>query len=307
MDCSLCDGKAVIYMRYNGTHLCKEHFIRSFEKRVYKEFRKQVDMGSGKRIAVAVSGGKDSLVALRMISRLLKDRRDSSVVGVTIDEGISGYRPSSLDIARNEYERMGIEYEIISFQDAFGMPLECMLEKSDINACSICGVLRRWSMNFAAKKLGADMLATGLNLDDTSQSILMNFCRGDMEKMSRLGPHRIVKEGLIPRIAPLRTIPENEVYLYAVLEGFPIHTKECPYAVSAIRGLYRDVIGDLEDAIPGTKYAILSSYDKLKEPLRGKYGGTVSLDECEMCGEPTMGELCKACVFLNSLGLSVEF
>lgn len=306
MDCSLCNEDAVSYMRYNGTHLCKNHFIKSFEKRVYKEFRKQVDMGSGKRIAVAVSGGKDSLVALRMISNILKDRRDSSVAGVTIDEGITGYRPSSLDIARDEYERMGIEYEIISFRDAFGMPLDDMLEKSDINPCSICGVLRRWTMNLAAKKFDADMLATGLNLDDTSQSVLMNFCRGDMEKMSRLGPHRIVKEGLIPRIAPLRTLPENEVYLYAILNKIPIHTKECPYAVSAIRGLYRDVIGELEDAIPGTKYAILSSYDKLEEPLRNKYGGTVSLDECAMCGEPTMGELCKACEFLKGIGLSVR-
>lgn len=293
-------------MRYNGTHLCRDHFIESLEKRVFKEFRKQTDIGKGKKIAVAVSGGKDSIVALRMISKILDNRRDSCVFGVTIDEGICGYRPESLDIARDEYQQLGVEYRIISFQEAFGMTLDDMVMNSDINPCSICGVLRRWSMNMAAREFGADMLATGLNLDDTAQSILMNFCRGDMEKMSRLGPHRIVKKGLIPRIAPLRNIPENEVYLYALLNNVPIHGQECPYAVSAIRGLYRDVIGEMEDNIPGTKYSILRSYDKIQEPLSEKYGGTAVLDECEKCGEPTMGKQCKACEFLEGLGLSVR-
>ncbi len=290
-------------MRYSGVHLCTHHFIGSVEKRVYKEFRKQVDLGSGKKIAVAVSGGKDSLVALRLVKDILGSRRDSEIMGVTIDEGICGYRNSSLEIAKNEYEKLGVVYEITSFEESFGVPLDEMVKRCDINPCSVCGVLRRWTMNMVAKRLDADMLATGLNLDDTAQSVLMNFCRGDMEKMSRLGPHRIVKEGLIPRIAPLRKIPESEVYLYAMLKRLPIHTKECPYAVSAVRGLYRDMIGTLEDKIPGTKYAILSSYDKLEQPLRDKYGDKVILDECERCGEPTLGRVCKACEFLQRMGL----
>ncbi len=306
MDCDRCNDPAVIYMRYNGVHLCSRHFTESLEKRVYREFRKQVDLDTGKTIAVAVSGGKDSLVALRLVKDIIGTRRDSKVVGITIDEGIEGYRAGSIELARKEYDEQGVEYRILSFRESFGHTLDLMVKESGINPCSLCGVLRRWAMNTAAKELDADLLATGLNLDDTAQSVLMNFCRGDMEKMSRLGPHRTVKEGLIPRIAPLRTIPENEVYLYAMLKKIPIHTQECPYAVSAIRGLYRDVIGTLEDSIPGTKYAILRSYDKLREPLRDRYGGGVELDECEDCGEPTLGRVCKTCEFLRGMGLSVR-
>lgn len=292
------------FVRYSGQHLCKEHFIDFFETRVFREFRKQVDLGSVDRVGVAVSGGKDSIVALRMIHKIIGERRDCDVFGITIDEGIEDYRLSSVDIAVEEYERLGIDYEIRSFDESFGEPLDEMVEKDDTKKpCSVCGVLRRWLMNKMAKDAGADVLATGLNLDDTSQSLLMNFCRGDMEKMARMGPHENVKEGLVPRIAPLRRTPENEAYLYALVNDMDIHQKECPYAVFALRGLYRDILGELEDNTPGTKFAILSSYEKIKDELLEKYGGG-ELKNCSECGEPTIEGRCKACEMLDELEIS---
>ncbi len=297
MPCDRCSEDAVTFVRYSGAHLCREHFMEFFEKRVYKEFRKQVDLRGGKRIAVAVSGGKDSLVALRLVRDIMGDRRDSDVVGITIDEGIDGYRPSSLDIARREYDKLGVDYELVSFQYEFGFPLDDVVDQG--MPCSLCGVLRRWIMNTTAKEVDADYLATGLNLDDTAQSILMNFCRGDVEKLSRMGPHLKVKEGLIPRIAPLRRCPENESYLYALCAAIPIHDLECPYADEALRGVYRDVLGTLEDNTPGTKYAVLSSYDKLVPMLEGEPG---ALECCPKCDEPTSGGQCKACEILDMIG-----
>lgn len=296
MQCSRCDEEAVIYIRYSGAHLCREHFMDFFHKRVYKEFRKQVELRGGKRIGVAVSGGKDSLVALRMIHDILEERRDCEIIGITIDEGIDGYRDSSVEIAEKEYKKLGVDHEIVSFKEEFGHRLDDIVDVG--MPCSVCGVLRRWLLNTTAKRVEADYLATGLNLDDTAQSILMNFCRGDVDKLSRLGPHEKVKEGLVPRIAPLRRTPENESYLYAMCAGLSIHDLECPYADEALRGLYRDVLGELEDNTPGTKYAILSSYDKLNPLLTGVDG---ELGVCEDCGEPTSGELCKACELLESI------
>lgn len=301
MRCNHCNREAVTFIRYSGAHLCKKHFIDFYEKRVMKEFRKQVDLEGGKTIAVAVSGGKDSLVTLKLVNEIIQERRDSKIIGITIDEGIHDYRPSSIDIAKREYERLGVEHRIVSFEETFGEPLDDMLKKDIGNACSVCGVFRRWLMNTEAKKANADFLATGLNLDDTSQTILMNFCRADMEKMSRLGPHDKVKEGLIPRIAPLLRSTEKETYLYAVLNDIPLHEKECPYAVTALRGLYRDIIGQLEDKTPGTRFAILSSYEKIKGPIEKKYEGQGELTECKNCGEPTIEGICKACKLLKRL------
>ncbi len=273
-----------------------------FETKVFKEFRKQVDLGRGKDIGVAVSGGKDSIVALRTIHKILEDRRDSRLFGITIDEGIEGYRPKSLDIAEREYEKLGIDYEIRSYEEEFGMTLDEMMQLEDIAMpCSVCGVLRRWMMNTLAKKADLDLLATGLNLDDTAQTIMMNFCRSDMKSMARLAPHDNVKEGLVPRINPLRKVTEKEAYLYALLSDMEVHEQECPYADTALRGLYRDVIGQLEDNTPGVKFSILSSYEKIKEPVRERYEGEGDLEMCDDCGEPAMGERCKACEMLDEL------
>ncbi|MFW5945996.1 MAG: TIGR00269 family protein [Candidatus Natronoplasma sp.] len=302
MECSRCEQKAVIHIRYSGEHLCRKHFKEFFEMKVFKEFRKQVDLNRGKNIGVAVSGGKDSIVALRMLHKILEERRDSRLYGITIDEGIEGYRPKSLDIAEREYKKLGIDYKIRSYEEEFGLSLDEMMELEDIGMpCSVCGVLRRWMMNTMSKDAELDLLATGLNLDDTAQTIMMNFCRADMKSMARLAPHDDVKRGLVPRINPLRKVPEKETYLYALLSNMDLHEQECPYADTALRGLYRDVIGQLEDNTPGIKFSILSSYEKIKEPIRNKYQGGGELDMCEECGEPCMNERCKACQILSQI------
>ncbi|MEM0161278.1 MAG: TIGR00269 family protein, partial [Thermoplasmata archaeon] len=151
-----------------------------------------------------------------------------------------------------------------------------------------------------AKKNRVDYLATGLNLDDTAQSIVMNIARGDISRLARMGPHKTVKEGLIPRIQPLITIPEREVLIYAILNNIEFYHGECPYALSAVRNEFRDAIDTWELRTPGTKHAILNSYNAIKNVLADKYSIPL-LNACERCGEPTVGKICKACELLDSL------
>src|SRR5256884_8595454 len=85
--------------------------------------------------------------------------------------------------------------------------------------CSYCGPFRRHALNRAARDVDADYVATGLNLDDTAQSILMNVARGVIEKLARLGPHENRQTRLVPRSLPLRLITEKGGYLDAVRLG----------------------------------------------------------------------------------------
>src|SRR2546422_11315927 len=101
--------------------------------------------------------------------------------------------------------------------------------------CSYCGPFRREALNRAAREVDADYVATGLNLDDTAQSILMNVARGDVEKLARMGPHETRQPGLVPRIQPLRMIPENAVYRYALLSGIQFHDATGSYSDRAQR------------------------------------------------------------------------
>src|SRR3989475_12737101 len=82
--------------------------------------------------------------------------------------------------------------------------------------CSYCGPFRREALNRAAREVDATYVATGLNLDDTAQSILMNVARGDIEKLARMAPHETRQPALVPRNQPLRMSPEKEAYLHAL-------------------------------------------------------------------------------------------
>jgi TIGR00269 family protein len=292
--CDLCSHDPVTYIRYNGTHLCADHFKKYVQKRVKKEIRRQTDMRSGGTIAVAVSGGKDSMVTLSLIHDVFGDRPDVDIQCITIDEGIKGYRPESIDMVKDLCKELGVKYNEVSFKDSFGITMDEVAPLSgDSSPCTYCGVFRRKLMNDAARKMGAKYLATGLNLDDTAQSIMMNFVRGDVERLARLGPHKKVQPGLIPRIQPLRLIPEKESLLYAIVSGLPYHDGECPYASEALRNQFRATVDDLENRSPGTRFSIVSSYDTLLPMLMNNLP-PADLKKCE-CGEPTLGKQCKAC------------
>lgn len=298
--CDKCKKRPIIFVRYSGAHLCANHFCEFVEKRVRHEIRQQVDLGAGKRIAVAVSGGKDSTVALYLVHKTLGQRKDLEICAITVDEGIAGYRDSSVPMVAENCREMGIEHIVVSFQAMFGTTMDSIAKKErELATCSYCGVLRRAAMNKTARDWHASHLATGLNLDDTSQSILMNFARGDVERLARLGPHRCVQKGLVPRIQPLRTIPESETTLYAIVKKLRFHDLECPYAPEALRNAYRSVVFELEDRYPGTRHSILKSYDEMRPALDSLYP-PAGLKECE-CGEPTISGRCKACELIESL------
>ena len=70
MRCDLCGKDAVTFLKYNGSHLCGLHFMEFFERRVKKEIRKEVSLYKGDTVAVAVSGGKDSMVTLSIMHSL---------------------------------------------------------------------------------------------------------------------------------------------------------------------------------------------------------------------------------------------
>ncbi len=296
--CSKCDSKAVTYIRYSGARLCASHFSEYFETRVKKEFRRQIDLKNGDRIAVAVSGGKDSTIALYTIHKILAPNRSVDIHAIQVDEGISSYRPHAIPIVKENCKAWNVEYHLVSFKDELGMTMDEIapnIKEGELSACSFCGVFRRFCMNKAAREVGATMLATGHNLDDISQSIIMNITRGDVERLARLGPHtsRTIP-GLIPRLLPLRAIPEKENYLYAMLNNIRFHEAECPYYEDALRNKYRKLVYDLERDMPGTRHSILQSYDAMKDALSSKYP-PAELNKCEKCSEPTSHSICKRC------------
>jgi len=299
--CSKCSKSAVTFIRYNGTHLCRDHFIQYFERRLKKDIKKQGRTEDNFRIGIAISGGKDSMVALHVTNDIFSKREKIDLFAITVDEGIKGYRGESINIASKNCKKLGIEHHIVSFKNMVGKTMDEIASRHDeLGECSYCGVFRRLCLNKKSKELGIDKLVTGHNLDDMAQSILMNFVNGDVQKLAKLGPHKKIQPGLVPRMFPLRVIPEKEVVLYAILKNMEYHDGECPYSTRAYRGVFRDIIDDLEYRNPGTRHSILNSYDSIREMLLDKFP-PAGLNNCKECGEPTSQNICKACIFKNRI------
>jgi uncharacterized protein (TIGR00269 family) len=297
-ECHRCGARAVTFLRHAGRHLCGDHFVELTERRVQRAIRDQADLSRGGTVAVACSGGKDSMTVLEILRTTLAPRRDTRILVITVDEGIAGYRDLSIPLVETYCQEHDLEWVLTSIAEEQGTTLD-QVESLGLpeTPCAFCGVWRRWSMNRAAREAGARYLATGLNLDDTAQSVLMNVCRGDVERLARLGPHRREQPSLVPRIQPLRWIPEVESYLYAHLRGLPIHSAECPHSPRAQRGRYRRVLHDLQEEEPGVAHALVRSLERLRPALETAFP-PVELGPCPGCGEPSPGEgPCKACTF----------
>ena len=170
-----------------------------------KELRKQLVIKRGQHttIFVAISGGKDSAVLLHSLVDILGVRPDVRIVAGTVDEGIDGYRPPSLNCAEQLCSDLGVEFITISYKDLDFEEMDTVaslipdITKKDSNAprmpCSYCGVFRRQGINHLAKKVGADVIALGHNLDDMAQTVLMNMSNGDLERTLRLAPTQLLQ------------------------------------------------------------------------------------------------------------------
>ncbi len=281
-------------------HLCDAHLQEDVERKIKRSMRKYKMVGRDDVIAVALSGGKDSMVALHVLNSLFGNRPDVSIMAISIDEGIRGYRKKTIKAAKSLCKKLGVPHTIVSFDESFGWTLDQIVKvRKDKFPCSFCSVLKRALLNRTAQALGATKVVTGHNLDDEAQSVLMNVLRGDVDRLVRLVPMS-VRPGLVPRIKPLRNVPEAEIALYARTENLPVDFTECLYKGLSLRGEVECILTDFEDKHPGTMYAIMGGFYKMLDLL--KKGWTqVDLQQCSVCGEPTFAKTCQACKLLREL------
>jgi uncharacterized protein (TIGR00269 family) len=181
----------------------------------------------------------------------------------------------------------------------FGDSLDVFLKGRETQACSICGILRRKALAVGAKQVGATKLATGHNLDDEAQSVLMNVFRGDLPRLIRnSGADSSGK--FTPRIKPLSLIPEKEIAVYLMLKNAWNELPECPYTRYALRREVRLMLSNFEYKHPGTMLHLMESREKIEQSCARPI--IASLHSCRECGDPSSGDLCQVCSILRSLG-----
>ncbi len=297
MRCSRCERPAVVDQPYRSAHLCGPHLLASVEERFRREMQRQLPGVRGGTIAVALSGGKDSAVTLHLAARYFRRGAPVRLVAVSVDEGIAGYRSGTLEAAATLTSQLGVEHRVVRAGERLGTTTDVAAVELGAPPCSYCGVWRRQLLNRAARDAGADALLLGFNLDDLAQTVLMNLVRGDLDRLARMAPHRVRQPDLIPRIAPLAQVPEREVFLAARLAGIPFDHGECPHAHRAVRNRFREIVWELEETQPGTRQSLLRTHERLVDLLL-RTEGSGAPARCRACGEPSTGEICRACEFL---------
>jgi uncharacterized protein (TIGR00269 family) len=303
--CFYCNNLAAVYRRYSGEYLCKSCFIKSVEKKVKRTVNKYNLLEEDDKVALGISGGKDSLTMLEILEKIEKKFPRTELIAVTIDEGIKNYREEALKFAKATTKKFNLKHIIYSFKDIFGLTLDEMVKRSleygleYTSPCSFCGVLRRVALNYAARDIKADKLATAHNLDDESQTSMMNFVRADFTRFFRTGPKlEFIHKKFITKIKPMTEIPEREILLYAYFTDIPLHSQNCPYAYTAMRNDIRTFLNNMEITRPEIKYNIFKISNRIRS-LAYPSKNRADIEICSKCGEPTTQETCKTCQFLE--------
>jgi tRNA 2-thiocytidine biosynthesis protein TtcA len=207
-------------------------------------------IGHGDRVAVAVSGGKDSATMLEALLLLQKRAPiDFSVCAFTVEQGkfLSSIQPVG------EYLRSrGIPWTY--FEDPPSLKL---LEDQPDHGCDLCSRYRRRAVYEIAQGLGANVIAFGHTADDFCEALLRNtMFTGKLSALpavtwSRNRDYRLIR--------PLVFVTEDITHAYAETRGIPVVPCGCSQRTGTVRRALRDMFADLEREHPYLKENILSA------------------------------------------------
>jgi len=268
-------------------------FITSFEQKVKDTISKYKLCSKKDKIIVACSGGKDSTTVLYLLNKL-----GYKVEGMMIDLLIGKWSDKNLENIKKFCLEKGIKLNVVDLRKEFGCSM-CFIRskvqaKKKLSNCMVCGVIKRWLMNKKARELGGIKLATGHNLDDEAETILMNLLKGNLKLSLNGGPKTgVVKDKkFVARIKPLYFCLNSEVKKYSKLMKFPVVYEPCPCRSDSFRVQVRK---ELEKEEPKAKENIVKTFLEMLPALRKKYSVKEKINYCSVCKEPSRGEVCKMC------------
>jgi len=274
--CDKCRAEAIIHQKYSGMHLCSAHFEEDVHRKIRESIRQTGIFARPARVAVALSGGKDSSTLLYALRTLFSRRRDIEFIAIIINERIDGHRLKTLDRARSLAEGLEIPYVMVNPKEARDLTAdditaddmtadEARPQEHVLMPCSLHNITRERLLCRAALDLKADALAQGHNLDDEALAVLQSYLKGDIKGLLRL-KHGLHRPGTVPIIKPLRRVPEEETALYATEHGiYPFELEDRSSEEDPMHSEVRKMLNDFEARHPGTKYSLLRSLDRLPD------------------------------------------
>lgn len=298
MKCAICKAQATVYLKHSKLKLCDRHFKAYFLNQLRRAVEKYKLLTKGDRVAVAVSGGKDSASLLYALSSLYGDQCHLSAL--FIDLGINGYSEQAREVAERQCEQVGVKLKVVKLSE-YGFTIDEAYRLRRLlrrPVCSICGMAKRYVLNSEALKDGAVKVATGHNLDDGLALILSNYASGNMSPLLKdlpISPSTDSK--LVTRIKPLCYVYEYETALFSLKVGLPTLEQRCPYQAGATSIVLKESLRSVEDRLPGFMKGFVKGHVRLARLAASSRDLMLKkeLSYCQVCGMPSSSKVCGFC------------
>ena len=211
--------------------------------------RKAIDdyneIDDGDRIAVGISGGKDSLTLLYALSHLRRFYpKKFELCAITIDLGLPGFDTEPI---AQLCDKLGVTYTVEK-TDIYDIIFNVRKES---NPCSLCAKMRKGSLNEAIKALGCNKVAYGHHKDDVVETLMMSLIYEG--RFHTFSPVTFLDRTGITAIRPMLYIDEADVIGFANKMALPVAKKLCPADGYTKREYAKELIANINRDNPGVK------------------------------------------------------
>lgn len=205
--------------------------ILSYMRRAVEDYNM---IEEGDKIAVALSGGKDSMTMLKALKSLqFFYPKKFELIAISVNPGFEFFDSNLLS---KTCEELGVPF----FEEKYNISQIVFEDRHEKNPCSLCANLRRGILSTTAKREHCNKIALGHNLDDALETFLMNlFFAGSI---STFAPMSYMSRSDITVIRPLIYAPEKEIKRYVRRSNTEIMPKVCPMDGNSTREYIKDLI-----------------------------------------------------------------
>jgi len=237
--------------------IATESLRKTYRKKIWTKFIKAVKdfdlIKDGDKIAVGVSGGKDSLLMAKLFQELAKDRtRKFEVAFISMNPG---FEAMDMEQFKNNLEELDIPCEVFEAN-----VWEIAFEEAPEKPCFLCAKMRRGVLYKKVEELGYNKLALGHHFDDVVETALINqFYAGTVKTMI---PKVKSTSGKMELIRPMVYIKEEDIINYTKKNGIVAMACGCPIEsgkVDSKRKEIKKLLEDLSKINPNIKQSIFNS------------------------------------------------
>lgn len=217
--------------------------------------RKAIDdyhmIENGDKIAIGISGGKDSLTllhALNGLKRFYPNKFD--IVAITVD---LGFKNIDFERIKTMVDEMNIEYHIVS-TDIAQIIFE---DRKETNPCSLCAKMRKGALNQLAKELGCNKIAYAHHKDDIVETMMMSLIYEG--RIHTFSPKTYLDRMDLTVIRPMIYMHEADVIGFVNKQDLPVLKSTCPVDGYTKREYVKELIKSINNETPGVKDRMFSA------------------------------------------------